>query len=223
MLDIIRASWLAIRSGLAVHRKPTSPRDRAAGRRHGPNDTAFAYRDATYGMVFLAASTDPTKDAERIQWVRDYYQALAPYSEPGGYINFMQDDDYDRIQDNYRQNYDRLVQVEAGVRSWQPVPHQPEHNTINTLARIETSALQPQTASSNSRSGSPGRRLPRGRLPIPDRQNWMFCVRRPACPYQLWAANTRRSARTRRRPGQLIQSRSVIAATETTVAAPATR
>ena len=23
----------------------------------------------------------------------------------------MQDDDYDKIQDNYRQNYDRLVQV----------------------------------------------------------------------------------------------------------------
>ena len=45
------------------------------------------------------------------KWLRDYYEALSPYSEPGGYINFMQDDDYDRIRDNYRQNYDRLVQV----------------------------------------------------------------------------------------------------------------
>jgi len=76
-----------------------------------PTDTAFAYRDARYGQVFLASWTDSTKDAERIQWVRDYYQALTPYSEPGGYINFMQDDDYDKIQDNYRQNYDRLVEV----------------------------------------------------------------------------------------------------------------
>jgi FAD/FMN-containing dehydrogenase len=79
--------------------------------RVGANDTAFAYRDATYGMVFLAGWTDPAKDNERIQWLRDYYQALSPYSEPGGYINFMQDDDYGRIRDNYRQNYDRLVQV----------------------------------------------------------------------------------------------------------------
>jgi len=79
--------------------------------RVGPNDTAFAYREATYGMVFLAAWNDPAKDAERIQWVRDYHQAMAPYSEPGGYINFMQDDDYGKIQANYRQNYDRLVQV----------------------------------------------------------------------------------------------------------------
>jgi FAD/FMN-containing dehydrogenase len=79
--------------------------------RVGPSDTAFAYREATYGMVFLAAWNDPAKDAERIQWVRDYYQAMAPYSEPGGYINFMQDDDYGKIEVNYRQNYDRLVQV----------------------------------------------------------------------------------------------------------------
>ena len=25
---------------------------------------------------------------------------------PGGYINFMQDDDHGKIRDNYRQNYD---------------------------------------------------------------------------------------------------------------------
>jgi hypothetical protein len=79
--------------------------------RVGATDTAFAYRDATYGMVFLAGWTDPAKDSERIKWLRDYYEALSPYSEPGGYINFMQDDDYDRIRDNYRQNYDRLAQV----------------------------------------------------------------------------------------------------------------
>jgi FAD/FMN-containing dehydrogenase len=79
--------------------------------RVGATDTAFAYRDAKYGMVFLAAWSDPSKDAERIEWVRDYYEALAPYSEPGGYINFMQDDDFGKIRDNYRQNYDRLVQV----------------------------------------------------------------------------------------------------------------
>src|SRR6478672_573959 len=79
--------------------------------RVGTNDTAFAYRDATYGMVFLAGWTDPAKDTERIQWLRDYHQALSPYSEPGGYINFMQDDDDHRVRDNYRQNYDRLVQV----------------------------------------------------------------------------------------------------------------
>jgi len=79
--------------------------------RVGPNDTAFAYRDANYGMVILASWMDKSKDAERIQWVRDYYNAIAPFAEPGGYINFMQDDDQYKIRDNYRQNYDRLVDV----------------------------------------------------------------------------------------------------------------
>jgi FAD/FMN-containing dehydrogenase len=79
--------------------------------RVGASDTAFAYRDAKYAQVIVAAWPDPTKDAERIQWVRDYYQAMRPWAEPGGYINFMQDDDYDKITDNYRENYDHLVQV----------------------------------------------------------------------------------------------------------------
>jgi FAD/FMN-containing dehydrogenase len=79
--------------------------------RVGANDTAFAYRDATYGMVLLAGWSDPANDAARIKWLRDYYDAITPYSEPGGYVNFMQDDDYGRVKDNYRQNYDRLVQL----------------------------------------------------------------------------------------------------------------
>ena len=43
--------------------------------------------------------------------MRDYYAAAAPHSEPGGYINFMQDDDQGRIQDNYLGNYPRLVDI----------------------------------------------------------------------------------------------------------------
>ena len=82
-----------------------------AAHRVAPDDTAFAYRESKYGMVILSSGMDPEGDAPRKQWVRDYYQALAPYTQPGGYINFMQDDDYGRIRDNYRQNYDRLVAV----------------------------------------------------------------------------------------------------------------
>jgi hypothetical protein len=34
-----------------------------------------------------------------------------PLSEAGGYINFMADDDQDRIKANYRGNYERLVTI----------------------------------------------------------------------------------------------------------------
>lgn len=60
---------------------------------------------------YLSSWTDSTKDDERIQWVRDSFQAITPYAEPGGCINCMQDDDYDKIQDNCRKNDDRLVKV----------------------------------------------------------------------------------------------------------------
>ncbi len=43
--------------------------------------------------------------------MRDFYEATAPHSEEGGYVNFMAGDDQERIRVNYRGNYDRLVDV----------------------------------------------------------------------------------------------------------------
>lgn len=71
--------------------------------------TAFGHRDANFSMVVLAASNDQGDDEAHTKWVRDYSDAVAPYSEPGGYINFMDDDDGGRVRDNYGGNFDRLV------------------------------------------------------------------------------------------------------------------
>jgi FAD/FMN-containing dehydrogenase len=73
--------------------------------------TAFAYRDANFATVIAGMWPDPTQNDANIAWVRDYYDATAPLSEEGGYINFMSDDDQGRIRANYRGNYDRLVEV----------------------------------------------------------------------------------------------------------------
>ena len=54
---------------------------------------------------------DPAENDANTAWVRDFYDATAPHSEAGGYINFMADDDQERIKDNYKGNYDRLVDV----------------------------------------------------------------------------------------------------------------
>jgi len=75
------------------------------------SDTAFAYRDATFATVIAGMWPDPAENESSIQWVRDYYDAIAPHSEEGGYINFMAGDDQGRIQANYRGNYDRLVEI----------------------------------------------------------------------------------------------------------------
>ena len=81
--------------------------------RVGPDETAFAYRDATFAQIIVAAWQDPAADADRIRWVREYHQATAPYAEPGGYVNFMADDDSGRVQDNYRGHYRRLAEIKA--------------------------------------------------------------------------------------------------------------
>jgi FAD/FMN-containing dehydrogenase len=54
---------------------------------------------------------DPADNEQNTQWVRDYYDATAPLSEEGGYVNFMADDDQGRVQSNYKGNYDRLAQL----------------------------------------------------------------------------------------------------------------
>ena len=85
--------------------------------RVAPDATAFAYRDATFATVIAGMWPDPNDDDANIEWVRGYYDAIAPYSQEGGYINFMSADDQDKIRANYRQNYDRLVEVK---RAWDP-------------------------------------------------------------------------------------------------------
>ena len=95
--------------------------------RVAPEATAFAYRDATFATVIAGMWPDPAENEANTAWVRGFYDATAPHSEPGGYVNFMADDDQGSIRDNYRGNYDRLVDVKRTVRPRQPLPPQPEH------------------------------------------------------------------------------------------------
>jgi len=43
--------------------------------------------------------------------VRDYYDAIAPHSERGAYVNFLAGDDQARIRESYGANHDRLLEV----------------------------------------------------------------------------------------------------------------
>ncbi|HYU58657.1 MAG TPA: FAD-binding oxidoreductase [Actinomycetota bacterium] len=82
-----------------------------AAHRTAADATAFAYRDANFATVIAGVWPDPGRNEANIEWVRGYYEAIAPHSEEGGYINFMAGDDQDRIRVNYRGNYARLVEV----------------------------------------------------------------------------------------------------------------
>jgi FAD/FMN-containing dehydrogenase len=89
------------------------PVDGAAARI--PSDaTAFSYRDARWVQVIVGVDPDPGKVEPAMQWAREYWDALHPYSLQGGYVNMlMNDEGQDRVTTTYRDNYDRLAQVKA--------------------------------------------------------------------------------------------------------------
>jgi FAD/FMN-containing dehydrogenase len=63
--------------------------------------------------VISGAWRDPAANDRNIRWVREYHEAVRPYSEEGGYVNFMSGDDQDRVSINYGANYDRLVALKS--------------------------------------------------------------------------------------------------------------
>jgi FAD/FMN-containing dehydrogenase len=82
-----------------------------AAHRVAPDATAFAYRDASFATVIAGMWPEPSQNDANTAWVRRYYEATAPHSEEGGYINFMAGDDQARIKANYKGNYERLVDI----------------------------------------------------------------------------------------------------------------
>ncbi|MCI4369073.1 MAG: FAD-binding oxidoreductase [Thermoplasmata archaeon] len=77
----------------------------------GSDATAFGYRGAKYATVIAGMWSDVSQNVANTEWVREFYRALSPFSEKGGYINFASGDEGDRVQANYGKNFDRLRQL----------------------------------------------------------------------------------------------------------------
>jgi FAD/FMN-containing dehydrogenase len=85
-----------------------------AASRVGPEETAFAHRDARYVMVIGAFYDTPAEDERAVGWVRNYYEALHPFSGyEGGYVNMLDADDAGRTPQNFGRAYERLRRVKA--------------------------------------------------------------------------------------------------------------
>jgi FAD/FMN-containing dehydrogenase len=84
-----------------------------AAHRAGKNDSAWSYRDASFSHIIYAVDADPGAMPAHTEWVREYWEALHPYSAGGAYVNFMMDEGEDRVAASYRDNYTRLAAVKA--------------------------------------------------------------------------------------------------------------
>jgi Berberine and berberine like len=76
-----------------------------------PDETAWAYRDATYASVFAGVDADPANAGAIRDWSVGYHEALHPFSAGGAYVNMMMDEGEERVRASYRGNYDRLAAI----------------------------------------------------------------------------------------------------------------
>ena len=54
---------------------------------------------------------NPANKDRIINWARNYWEDVHPYSSGGAYVNFMMDEGEDRIKASYRDNYERLAVI----------------------------------------------------------------------------------------------------------------
>jgi FAD/FMN-containing dehydrogenase len=75
-----------------------------------PNEqTAYGHRDAQFAMNVHGRWDDPAKDRECIAWARGLFEDAAPFSTGAVYVNFMTQDEQDRVRAAYGPNYERLA------------------------------------------------------------------------------------------------------------------
>lgn len=81
--------------------------------RVAPSATAFPNRNAAFNFSVLAGWEDTAEDGEIKAWVREFHDAMKPYSTGGVYSNYLSEDEDDRTKDAYGANLERLREIKA--------------------------------------------------------------------------------------------------------------
>ena len=79
--------------------------------RVAPDATAYAMRDAKFVLNVHARWERPEEDEPCVGWAREFFHAAAPLASGGAYINFMTEEEGDRIAAVYGPNHARLIEV----------------------------------------------------------------------------------------------------------------
>jgi FAD/FMN-containing dehydrogenase len=75
--------------------------------------TAYVHRDAEFVLNVHGRWSDPAEDDVCIGWARALFTAAAPFATGGVYVNFLTQDESDRIPAAYGANYARLVRLKT--------------------------------------------------------------------------------------------------------------
>ena len=72
---------------------------------------AYAHRDAKFVLNVHTRWNEAVQDETCIAWARAFFAAAAPYASAGAYVNFMTEDESDRVSAAYGANYARLAEI----------------------------------------------------------------------------------------------------------------
>lgn len=81
--------------------------------RVGPAETPFPQRKAHFVMNVHTRWSDPAQDQTCIAWARGLFDRTAPHAAGSVYVNFLPEDDADRVSQAYGPNMDRLRTAKA--------------------------------------------------------------------------------------------------------------
>jgi FAD/FMN-containing dehydrogenase len=79
--------------------------------RVAPEAMAYSSRDANYVMNVHGRWETPAEDTAVITWAREFFAKSKPFASGGAYINFMTEEEADRIESAYGPVYKRLVAI----------------------------------------------------------------------------------------------------------------
>jgi FAD/FMN-containing dehydrogenase len=79
--------------------------------RVAPEAMAYSSRDANYVMNVHGRWETPAEDTAVIMWAREFFAKSKPFASGGAYINFMTEEEGDRIESAYGPVYNRLVAI----------------------------------------------------------------------------------------------------------------
>lgn len=72
---------------------------------------AYGHRDAKFVLNVHARWDDARDDDTCITWARTFFKSSAPYASAGAYVNFMTEEEGDRVATAYGANFARLVEI----------------------------------------------------------------------------------------------------------------
>jgi len=82
-----------------------------AANRVAADATAYAHRDVEFVMNVHGRWDTAEQDDACVSWSRAFFEAARPYASGGVYVNFMSEDESDRVAAAYGPNYERLARI----------------------------------------------------------------------------------------------------------------